>query len=453
MTQNNIGLSQIPADHIKRSGEVYAWFVVVVLSLASIVSYIDRQVINLLVEPIKASLNVSDTQISLLQGFSFAIFYAVLALPIARLADTGKRTRLINLGVITWTLATFSCGLAVGFWTLFLARVFVGAGEATLTPSSYSIIGDYFSKDRLPLAISLFVGASFLGSGVALIVGAYVIGAVESFGFVNMPLVGALEPWQLIFMLVSLPSVLILFLMRFVKEPPRSNDGKSPEEPSYRQVFAHITSNYRVYIAIFAGFTLMASAIFGIGAWAPSFFIRTYGWSPSEIGTVLGVLTTICSTSGVLFGGWLSSYLTRVGVGGANFLVSIGAALVCIPLAIAFPLQSQAEISLTFLAPVLFFGAMPFGAGTSTLPQIAPNRMRAQVVAIYLLFANLFGFTVGPTIIALITDRVFGDPLMIRYSLAIVIPLLLMCGAIIVASGIRQYKALLNDQNIYTSRN
>jgi MFS family permease len=190
----------------------------------------------------------------------------------------------------------------------------------------------------------------------------------------------------------------------------------------------------------------MASAQFGIGAWTPSFFIRTYGWSPSEIGTALGLLTTICSTCGVLFGGWLSSYMAKAGVGGSNFLVSIGAALVCIPFAIAFPLQGEAAYALAYLGPVLFFGAMPFGAGTSTLPQIAPNRMRAQVVAIYLLFANLFGFTVGPTIIALITDKVFEDPLLIRYSLAIVIPVMLVLGAIVVASGIRHYKTLLNEQ-------
>ena len=447
MTKDNIETSQNSTVATSKTSEGYAWFVVFVLSLATIVSYIDRQVINLLVEPIKASLSISDTQISLLQGFSFAIFYAVLALPIARLADTGKRTRLINLGIITWTLATFSCGLAVGFWTLFFARVFVGAGEATLTPSSYSIIGDYFRKDRLPLAISLFVSASFLGSGVALIAGAYVIDAVETFGIINLPLLGELEPWQLIFMLVSLPSVLLLLLMRLVKEPSRINDGeKTAKETTFRQVFAYIGSNYRVYIAIFVGFTLMASAQFGIGAWAPSFFIRTYGWTPAEIGTTLGLLTTICSTGGVLCGGWLSSYLTRVGVEGSNFLVSIGAALVCIPVTIAFPLQSEAAYSLACLGPVLFFGAMPFGAGTSTLPQIAPNRMRAQVVAIYLLFANLFGFTVGPTVIALMTDIVFEDPMLIRYSLATVLPVMLLCGAGVVASGIRHYKTLLNEQ-------
>lgn len=447
MTQNSIETSQGPTATTNKTGEGYAWFVVLVLSLATIVSYIDRQVINLLVEPIKASLSISDTQISLLQGFSFAIFYAVLALPIARLADTGKRTRLINLGIITWTLATFSCGLAIGFWTLFLARVFVGAGEATLTPSSYSIIGDYFRKDRLPLAISMFVSASFIGSGVALIAGAYVIDVVDSFGVVNLPILGELESWQLIFMLVSLPSILLLMLMRLVKEPPRTNTGgKTAAETTFKQVFIHIGANSRVYIAIFVGFTLMASAQFGIGAWTPSFFIRTFGWTPTEIGFAMGLLTSISATCGVLFGGWLSSYLTRKGVGGSNFLVSIGAALLCIPFAIAFPLQSEAAYSLAFLGPVLFFGAMPFGAGTSTLPQIAPNRMRAQVVAIYLLFANLFGFTVGPTIIALMTDIVFKDPMLIRYSLATVLPIMLVCGACVVASGLKHYKALLNDE-------
>ncbi|MFT5073242.1 MAG: MFS family permease, partial [Patiriisocius sp.] len=318
-----------------RSSDWYAWFVVTVLSLAAIVSYIDRQVINLLVDPIKVSLSVSDTQISLLQGFSFAIFYALLALPLARIADTGKRTQLINLGIITWTLATFSSGLAIGFWTLFLARIFVGAGEATLGPAGYSIIGDYFSKDKLPLAISVFVGATFVGSGVALVVGAYVIDEVASFGIVNLPLVGELEDWQLIFMLVSLPSVLILFLMRFVKEPPRRSVSDSDlKGTTFRPVFRHIASNHRVYIALFGGFTLLASAQFGLGAWAPSFFMRTYGLSASEIGTALGSLTAICSACGVIFGGWLSTYLTRIGVAGSNFLVSVGGALVCIPFAI-----------------------------------------------------------------------------------------------------------------------
>lgn len=427
----------------------YSWFVVIGLSLAAILSYVDRQIINLLVEPIKLNLGLSDTQISLVQGFSFAIFYAALALPIARLADSGNRTHVIFAGIVCWSLATFSCGLAVGFWTLFFARMFVGAGEATLTPAGYSIIGDYFSKEKLPLAISVFTGSGFLGSGVALMIGAYVIDLVIGWGDVSFPLLGKLEPWQLTFMLVALPSIPMLFIMAFIKEPVRLgvDAAESEAKVKLRQIVQYIFDNKRIYIAIFFGFTLMASAQFGIGAWIPSFFIRTYDWSAPQIGFAFGILATIFSTGGVLVGGWLSTRLIKAGVASANFVVPIAAVILCAPFAAAFPLAGNANASLYLIAPVLFFGAMPFGTGTATLPQIAPNRMRAQVVAIYLLIANLLGFTMGPTIIALLTDRYFADPLLIRYSLSIVPPVLMLCGAAVVFTGLNHYKLLLGSQN------
>ncbi len=423
--------------------EWYPWFVVAVLSFAAIVSYVDRQVINLLVEPIKADLNISDTQISLVQGFSFAIFYALLSIPIARWADSGNRTHVITIGIICWSLATFSCGLAVGFWTLFAARVFVGAGEATLGPSGYSLLGDYFSKEKLPLAISIFTGSGFLGSGVALIIGAYVIDAVFALGDVNLPIIGDVQPWQLIFMLVSLPSILLVALMLCVIEPPRRGESAKVNKLPLKAVLSHILENTRIYVAIFIGFSLMASAQFSIGAWVPSFFIRTYSWSASEIGIHFGVMAVVFATSGVICGGWLATRLLNAGMTSANFLVPILGTLACIPFALAFPLMSSATGALTILAPALFFGAMPFGTGTSVLPQIAPNRMRAQVVAIYLLIANLLGFTVGPTAVALVTDQVFSDPIMLRYSLSIVAPLLMLLGALIVFSGLKSYRTLV----------
>jgi len=445
MTENSAVNSVINTD---RSNDWYSWFVVGVLSFAAIVSYVDRQVINLLVEPIKADLGISDTQISLVQGFSFAMFYAVLSIPLARIADSGNRVHVITVGIICWSIATFSCGLAIGFWTLFAARVFVGAGEATLAPSGYSLLGDYFSKEKLPIAISVFTSSGFLGSGVALIIGAYVIDIVNGLGQVSVPVIGDLQPWQLIFMLVALPSIFVVLLMRLVKEPPRKGiSTDSPDKIALSEVFAHLKENRRLYSAVFFGFTLMASAQFGIGAWVPSFFIRTYSWTAAEIGTQFGILAAVCATGGVLFGGWLSVRLLAFGIGTANFVVPIVSVLLCVPFAIAFPVAGNANTSLILLAPVLFFGAMPFGAGTSTLPQIAPNRMRAQMVAIYLLIANLLGFTMGPTLIALVTDRVLSDPLLIRYSLSIVPPLLMLSGAVVVVSGLRSYQLFLNNQS------
>lgn len=427
----------------------YAWYVVLVLSIAAIVSYVDRQVINLLVEPIKADLGVSDTQISLIQGFSFAMFYAVLSVPIARLADAGNRVHVIIGGVICWSVATFSCGLAVGFWTLFAARVFVGAGEATLAPAGYSLLGDYFSKEKLPLAISVFTGSGFLGSGVALIIGAFVIDIVAGWGTVVLPLVGELRSWQLIFMLVALPSVLVVLLLVLVREPERKGVGvDSPQQVELRELFGHLKENRRIYAAIFFGFTLFASANFGIGAWVPTFFIRTYGWTASEIGAPFGAMAAVLGTAGVLSGGWLSSWLIQRGVATANFVVPLGAAVACVPFMAAFPLVGNAQYSLLLLGPVLFFGAMPFGTGTATLPQVAPNRMRAQVVAIYLLVANLLGFTTGPTLIAVMTDHYWVDPLLIRYSIASVAPVLVAVGVIIVASGLNAYGAYLRNQSM-----
>lgn len=442
----------IPSDHRQRRNSstsldgAYSWFVVGVLSLAAIVSYVDRQIINLLVEPIKASLGVSDTQISLVQGLSFALFYAVLSVPIARLADSGNRKQVIITGVVVWSLATFSCGLAIGFWSLFLARVFVGAGEATLAPAGYSMLGDYFSKERLPMAISVFTGSGFVGSGVALVIGAFVIDAVFGMGDLSLPVLGAVEPWQLIFMLVALPSVVLVLLLVMIQEPVRSDALKGDvgsEVVPMRGVFAHILSNKRIYIAIFFGFSLMASAQFSIGAWVPSFFIRTFEWSPSQIGVRFGIIASVFSTSGVIFGGWLSSRLWRSGVTGGNFIVPIAAALIGLPFAVAFPQMASPNSALILLCFLQSFGAMPFGAGTATLPQIAPNRIRAQVVAIYLLIANLIGFSLGPTSVAIVTDRVFADPNLLKHSLSIVAPTLMLLGAVVVASGLKSYRSVL----------
>jgi len=425
----------------------YAWFVVGVLSLASIVSYVDRQIINLLVEPIKLSLGINDTQISLVQGLSFAVLYALFALPLARLADNGNRKHVIMIGIVVWSIATFSCGLAIGFWSLFFARVFVGAGEATLAPAGYSMLGDYFSKERLPIAISVFISSGFVGSGVALIIGAFIIDAVFALENLSLPLYGSIEPWQLIFMLVALPSIVLIVLMMAVREPLRGNSqqGESPPAIPFRGVIEHIFELKRIYFAVFFGFSLMASAQFSIGAWVPSFFIRTYGWSAPEIGLWFGAMACVLSTTGVLMGGWLSTRLWRSGILGGNFIVPIFATVIFAPFAIYFPLTGDANMSLFALGFVLFFGAMPFGTGTATLPQIAPNRVRAQVVSVYLLIANLLGFTVGPTSVALVTDFFFADDSLLKYSLAIVAPLLMVCGAFIVATGLKSYRGYLNN--------
>ena len=430
-----------------RQGSPYAWFVLFILCTAGIVSYIDRQIINLLVEPIKADFGINDTQIGLLQGFSFVIFYAVLAIPLARLADRGKRVSIIFWGAICWSLATFTCGMAGSFAVLFIARMFVGIGESTLTPSGFSLISDYFKKSQIPLAISIFTGCSFVGSGLAYIIGGTLIDFLSKLDHIVLPLVGERSVWQATFIFLAISSVLLLALIALIKEPPRSEtiSGVVGTGSTVKDVATHVTKQQRVFTGVLFGLTLMSAASFALNLWTPTYFIRTHGWTPLQIGSIFGTIVIFSSTGGVILGGFTASRLMRRGHHGANLSVPAVAALCAIPFIVAFPLMDSPTLSLSLLAPGLFFAAVPFGCGTAVLPLISPNRIRAQIVAIYLLIANLLGFTLGPTSVGLLTDYVFKDPALIGYSLSIAPAAFLLMGFCLVVWSIPRYREIVAD--------
>jgi MFS family permease len=432
---------------VVRQGSLYSWFVLFILCLASIVSYIDRQIINLLIEPIKADFGVNDTQIGLLQGFSFVVFYAVLALPLARLADRGKRVNIIFYGAVCWSLATFACGMAMSFAVLFIARMFVGIGEATLSPSGYSLISDYFRKSQIPLAISIFTGCTFVGSGVAYIFGGALIDFLSNLDRIVLPMIGERSVWQASFILVAIPSLLLILLISLIREPPRSEtmSGEVATGSTVKDVISHIGKQPRLFCGVFVGLTLMAAASFALNLWTPTYFIRTHGWTPLQIGSIFGTIVIFASAGGVLAGGLVASKLMRMGHHEANLSVPAAAALFAIPLMIAFPLVGSPTLALFCLAPALFFAAVPFGCGTAVLPLISPNRIRAQIVALYLLTANLLGFTLGPTAVGMLTDYVFQDPALIGYSLSIAPAFFLGLGFCLVVWSIPRYRAVVAD--------
>ena len=411
----------------------YAWWVVFVLSLGSIASAFDRQIINLLVEPIKADLAITDTQVSLLQGFAFAIFYAALAIPLGRWADRGNRRNVVLAGCLLWTAATFGCGMAVGFYWLFAGRMAVGVGEASLTPAAYSMISDYFPPERIARPISAFTGSGFIGSGIALIGGGAVLAALQAYGPVTVPGVGALADWKAAFVIVSLPGLLVALLLWLTVREPRRSEAftavRAEEGPAKSELLAFLRQRARVIAPLFLGLSLLAASQFAIGAWTPSFFIRTFGWSAARIGVAYGLLVALGGALGVVAGGWLSDRMKARGVVDANLRVPILAALAAAPLAIAFPLVSSPEAAIALLLPLAVLGPMPFGAGTAAIPALAPNRLRAQLVALYLLVANIVGVGAGPWLVARVTDGVLGDPSQLRYSLALVAPTLMVAGA------------------------
>ncbi len=436
------------AGRLRSPSSAARFYCLAALSFAAMVSFIDRQVINLLVDPIKADLGLTDVQIGLVQGFSFALFYAVFAIPLAWIADRHERKWVIIAGVVIWSAATFSSGLAGAFLVLFVARMMVGIGEAALTPAGTSMLSDYFSNEKLPLAVSIFTGAGYVGSGLALILGGYLYDRLDRMGSVELPF-GSFEPWQATFMIVALLSVPLLLCLLAMREPPRretAGAATASQPPSTAETTRFLADHGKLFALLFLGFSCMAAAQFGIGAWAPTYFIRIHGWSPLQVGQLFGPVVMVAGLGGVIGGGFAAERLLARGVRDATLRVPIIGVLIALPCAIAFPLMSSPYVALGLLALTMFFGSSPFGAGVATYPLITPNRMRAQVIALYMLVANLFGYSAGPLLVAGITETVFGDPDAIDLSLATGPAATMVVGLVLVGIALRPYHRMLDKR-------
>ena len=440
---------------LANSSERYGWYIVFVLSVCGVVAYIDRQIINLLVDGIKGDLLITDTQISLLQGFAFAVFYAIVAIPLGRLADSKNRRWLITIGIIAWTIAAMACGLANSYAELFIARVFVGIGEAVLTPAGFSLLADLFKPKRLARPVSVFTASSFIGSGVALIVGGAIIKYLSGLDAIIFPIVGELEVWQAAFILGALPGIPAALWFFFTTHEPIRQDFDQHRQASaefrdgFFQALKYCKKNLRLFTALFAGISVLSAAQFALGAWTPSYFMRVFDWSAAEIGSAQGTLFLICGTTGVITGGFLTDYFHRRGKHDANLRVATYAAFLAVPCAILATSTSNPQLAIAMLAPTMFLGTIPFGSGPAAIPTVAPPQYRAQLVAIYLLIANLLGQSGGPWVVAIMTDSYFGSDLAVGKSLSIVVPGLLVLGGLLTMFGwapLQEQLKRMNDE-------
>ena len=423
---------------------VYSWYVVGVLMIAYTCSFIDRQILSLLVEPIRADLNISDTQISLLAGLAFTIFYTLMGVPIARLSDQKNRKIIIATGIAIWSLMTATCGAAKNFWQLFLARVGVGVGEATLSPAAFSMLADYFPVHRLARAFSVYSMGVYLGAGLAMIIGGLVVQLVTRAGNIVVPVIGEIRPWQMTFVIVGLLGIPVVLLMLTVREPLRrgqAKDGDNRKASSYPVLLAFIRSNRQTIGLHFAAFSTLGIGIVGYLIWIPTFFIRTYGWDASSIGLAYGAILLVSGTSGIYFGGFCADWLQQRGRSDAILRAAFYAGLAVIPFGVLTPLMPTAELAIVALAIATFFLSFPQGLPAAALQVITPNALRAQMTALYFLIGNLIASGIGPTMYALVTDYVFNDPLKIRYSLSIVSAVVLPLGTLLTYLSLKPYGA------------
>jgi MFS family permease len=398
----------------------YAWYVVGVLTFVFIFSFIDRQILNLLVGPIRRDLEISDTEMSLLTGFAFAVFYTLFGLPLARIADSGSRRALIAAGFVMWSVFTAGSGLARNFTQMLIMRMGVGVGEASLTPAAYSLITDYFPPHRRATAQGIYNMALSLGTGAAHIFGGIVIGLTADRAEWILPFVGAIRSWQLVFFIVGLPGVLLALVMLTVAEPVRRGPGAETKKAPLRDVFAFAKANRVTLVCHNVGLALLAFSAYGAAAWVPSFFIRHFHWSAALTGQVYGLVLAISGALGAVWGGWLADYLTKRGYKDACMRVALFSAIIWFPAGIAYILVPDPLLSMIILALAIFLAVGPFAVAPAALMEIAPARMRGQVGAVYGLVVNLIGLGLGPTAVAVFTDYVFHDDNMVGYSLLVV---------------------------------
>ena len=387
-----------------------AWYVAIVLMLANTLAFVDRQALALLVQPIKHDLQVSDTTMSLLYGLSFTLFYVIVGIPVARLADRSNRRNIIAISVFVWSLATSVCGLTRSFSMLFATRVVVGAGEGGLTPAAHSILSDYFPRERLAAAIGVYQMGIYVGGAAALLIGGFIATTIPPAEWVTLPAIGTIKGWQLIFLVLGLPGLAFAVLTLTVREPMRR--GLSPTEASVslRRAFVHVRQHASAYAGIMFGFALMILVGNGVQVWIPAFFERKFGWTTSEIGALYGTVFFFCGSSGTLAGGFFASFLGKRGVQASNLVAACIGFIALVPLSICFPLMPTGLSALAVIGVMNFFAGFNFGGGLAALQDLTPNRMRALISASYLLIINLFGAAGGPTVIALVTDFGFKDP-------------------------------------------
>jgi MFS family permease len=382
----------------------YGWYVVVILYLCYTFSFVDRTIIGYLVEPIKAGLHINDTYFSLLSGLSFVAFYAFLGIPVGRLADSRSRRNLLLAGVGLWSLMTVFCGHASTYWELFFARMGVGIGEACLLPCAYSLISDYFPREKRSLPLTIFSGGIMLGSGVANVCGGLVAHYARSGGPKIIFLFGLVQPWQLSFIMVGLPGIFIIAAIATIREPGRHERRGLPNSA---QMFAYFLKHFDTFLSLIGGMTFGAMTNGAMLGWAPVWLERRFGWANDRIGTFLGITIFVFGTVGLMLAGALANKYIRAGKKAVyTKLMMTAEILVIIPLILA-TIYDNPYWMLCCIGGTIFFGGVSGGLGPASLQSITPNEMRGQITAISFLILNLVAGTLGMTLVGLLTDYVF----------------------------------------------
>ncbi len=421
-----------------------SWYVLGLLTFAYALAFVDRQMLNLLVDPIKQTLQISDTQFSLIQGSAFVFSYMLMAPVFGRLVDITNRRNILIIGIASWSLFTALCAHADTFTELFLARCGVGMSEACVFPVALSLVADYFSPSRAPRALSIFLLGVQLGGGFSLFASGFVIASAGGLAML-IPVLADLEPWQIAFIVVGLPGLLFAGVLFSMKEPARAKSltvEADDREKSLRETLSLIWQRRAFYGRIYLGVGFVGMVQLGVPAWMPAFLIRTHEMSPTNTGYRLGLISMIVGTVATMLGPWVATKIQERGFRDAHIRCAAFSTIGMFALCTMLPLASSSTVLLV-VAGVIFFNSFPIGLMAYTLQSATPTMVRGFASALYTFVAQLLGYALGPTIIALITDKVFHDPRMVGYSLQIVTSCASLLAGAMFFTVLRHYRGLM----------
>ena len=421
------------------------------LFVAYIFSFIDRQILALLVGPIRADFGITDFEYSLLAGAAFALLYAFAGLPLGRLADRYSRRLIVSGSVFFWSIMTVSCGFTKNFTQLFLARMGVGAGEAGLSPPAYSLILDSFRPQHVGYAMSFYKLGVKIGAGLALVIGGVLYDFYASLGVIEFAYIGEIKPWQATLISVGAPGMLLSILFLTIQEPARkglvADGGKVLEQIPLIEVVRFIWKRKRVYLCLLLGSSMMAMAQYGSGAWYPEMFTRNYGFSKSEAGVSFGMIVLISGSLGIMIAAWCASQLKKRGYEDANVRTMFAAALIAIPFTTIAPLAGTAQGTLIMLWPAVLMSGSYLGIMAVSIVEISPNQMRGQVTAVYIFATSMLGMALGGSVLAAFTDFLYQDDALLHYSIATANALFYPIAAVLFWYCLPAYRASVRDSS------
>ena len=424
------------------SRSVAARWALILLTATYTFSFIDRQIINLLVDPIRTDLSLSDSQVSFLQGLAFVLPYVILSIPLGRIVDRANRIWVLVVGILFWTISCVSCGLAKNFWQLGAARMGVGAGEASVTPASWSLLADYFPEDKRALPVSIFLMGPYLGAGLSLILGAEVVAWASGLGTIELPFVGAVAPWQLTFMLVALPGLIMVLLLPLLREPPRTETlNATNTRLSWAEVARYVWPRRGVFGAYLLGAPFIVLVLYALQAWVPSLLIRVHGLEIVEAGRYYGTIALVAGSAGVLSGPVAARWLARhIDPATAPLVTSIYSTWLLIPVLIGAGLAESLTWALVLITGASYLVTFPLALFATGLQNASPNEMRGLMAGCYVLSTNLIGLALGPTSVALASDYIFESTQAVGSSLALVGGVVLPMSVLLMWRGLAAIK-------------